>query len=131
MRRRDIKILDFVVLILIAFLLGSGILNSVAFYQHISHESNALQMCFIFMLGVLIGLVIKSGLIFVFWSSYEIKYSKDNRKHKKLRKVIASFLFLSIASALFGSGDLIGIFIICTLIIKIKNYKIEIYYETE
>ncbi|WP_352420584.1 hypothetical protein [Proteiniborus sp.] len=116
MRKKDIKVLDFVVLILIVFLLGSGILNSIAYYQHISHESSALKMSFIFILGALTGLVIKSGLIFVFWNSYEIKYGKDNRKYKTLRKVIASFLFLSIASALFGNEDLVGIFIACTLV---------------
>lgn len=122
MRKRDIKILDFVVLILIAFLLGSGILNSVAFYQYILHEDNPLQMLFMFILGALTGLVIKGGLIFVFWNSYEIKYGKDNQKYKKLRKVIASFLFLIIASAIFKSRDLVEVFVACTLIIKIKNY---------
>jgi O-antigen/teichoic acid export membrane protein len=77
-----------------------------------------------FIVGAISGLVIRIGIVLLFWWSYYIKYPNEKYNQKILKKIIASFLFMIIMvgfSSLNNGMPLI--FILCTLltIVRKKN----------
>lgn len=123
MTRTGINLIKVSLLILTAILFRNVILNSITLYQSVSQGENSASILFGFILGTVLGLIIRSGLTFVFWYSYNIKYPNENYNERISKKILASFLFLSIISAFSWGAGMPLVFTICTLAMIIRKHK--------
>ncbi|MBU5676838.1 hypothetical protein KQI88_10450 [Alkaliphilus sp. MSJ-5] len=111
------------ILILTIILFITMISNFIVFYQRYSDSQNLALILFVGILGTLLGLIVRIGLTLMFWYIYEIKYPDEKYNQRIGKKIVASFLFLSITSAVFWSAGMPLIFIICTLVMIIREQK--------
>jgi len=109
-------------LVLTGILFINIILNNIVVYQSISQDENTILLV-VSILGTILGLSVRSGLTFIFWYSYNMKYPDQKDNEGIFKKLLAAFLFLSITSTVpLGTGMPL-VFIICTLIMILKKNR--------
>jgi len=123
MTRIKINIIKISILVLIGILFTNIIMNNIVVYQSISQDENPTLILFASILGTILGLVVRSGLTLVFWCSYSIKYPNDKHGQKIAKKIVASFLFLSVTPSVFLNSGMPLVFIICTLVMILKKSR--------
>lgn len=111
------------ILILTIILFITMISNFIVFYQRYSDSQNLALILFVSILGTLLGLIVRIGLTLMFWYTYKIKYPDEKYNQRIGKKIVASFLFLSITSVVYLSAGMPLIFIICTLVMIIREQK--------
>ncbi|QUH20383.1 hypothetical protein [Alkaliphilus sp. B6464] len=115
--------ISILILTIILFIIMIMISNFIVFYQRYSDSQNLASMLFGGILGTLLGLIVRIGLTLMFWYLYKIKYPDEKCNQRIGKKIVASFLFLSITSAVYLSAGMPLIFIICTLVMIIREQK--------
>lgn len=121
---KNVRVLKIIVSLLLLFIFSTLVLNSIKFYKSVSYEENSILMTSLFILGAFLALILRSGIVFVFWYSYNMRYANYSGEHETLKKVLASFLFFSIISVLpLFNESIFIIFIICTLIMRIRKLQ--------
>jgi tellurite resistance protein TehA-like permease len=123
MNKNIMSIIKLSLLIFLILLFIYIVLSFINFNQEVIKRENSIIISFIFLLGVISGLIIKSGLCFIFWYSYNIRYHNENCNDNILKKVVASLIFLIINLAYFWREGMLLVFIICTLTMLIIKHK--------
>jgi len=109
-------------LVLTGILFINIILNNIVVYQSVSQDENAILLV-VSILGTILGLVVRSGLTFIFWYSYNTKYPDQKYNEGIFKKLLASFLFLSICSIIPLGNGMPLVFITCTLVTMLKQNR--------
>jgi len=111
------------ILVLIGILFINIILNNIVVYQSVSQDENTILLLVVSILGTILGLVVRSTLTFIFWYSYNTKYPDQKYNEGILKKLLASFLFLSICSIIPLGNGMPLVFITCTLVTMLKQNR--------
>ncbi|MBU5677758.1 hypothetical protein KQI88_15165 [Alkaliphilus sp. MSJ-5] len=120
---KGINLIKMSVLVLTGFTLATLILNISVSYQTYRGSEDSLIGLFAILLGTVLGVIARVGLTLLFWSSYNIKYPNEKFNEKIGKKIIAYFLFMTALIGLSLSRGTLLIFIICTLLIALKEQK--------
>lgn len=111
------------ILVLTGILFINIILNNIVVYQSISQNENTILLLVVSILGTILGLAVRSGLTFMFWYSYNMKYPDQKYNEGIFKKLLATFLFLSICSTVSLGNGMPLVFIICTLVTMLKQNR--------
>ncbi len=126
MEMKKIKGINFIkmsVLVLTGFTLATLILNISVSYQTYRGSEDSLIGFFAILLGTVLGVIARVGLTLLFWGSYNIKYPNEKFNERIGKKIIAYFLFMMVMVGFSLSQGMLLIFIICTLLIVIREQK--------
>lgn len=127
-----IKLFKLSLFILIIILSITMIINTISsYYLYNDREDSILVLC-MFILGTILGLIIKVGLASLFWRSYNIKYPNEKYNERILKKIVASLLFMIIIMLGFSlNTGMPLIFILCTLFMIVMEKNALEHYENK
>lgn len=116
-----IKLFKISLFILIIILSITLIINTISsYYLYIDREDIILVLS-MFIVGAISGLVIRIGIVLLFWWSYNIKYPNEKYNQKILKKIVASLLFMIIMVGFSLNNGISLIFILCTLLMIVRE----------
>ena len=119
----EIKLVKVSIFILTIILLITMILNTISSYYLFSDSEDSILLLCMYILGTILGLIIRIGLASLFWWSYNIKYPNEKYNKKILNKIVASILFMMIMIGFSLNTGMLFIFILCTLLMILREHK--------
>lgn len=112
------KISIFILIIIISIIL---IINTISTYYLYSDRDDLILVLCMFIAGAISGLIIKIGIVSLFWWSYNIKYPNEKYNQKILKKIVVSLLFMIIMLGFSLNTGMQLIFILCTLLMIVRE----------
>lgn len=116
-----IKLFKISLFILIIILSITLIINTISSYYLYMDREDIILVLSMFIVGAISGLVIRIGIVLLFWWSYNIKYPNEKYNQKILKKIVASLLFMIIMVGFSLNNGISLIFILCTLLMIVRE----------
>lgn len=117
-----IKLFKISLFILIIILSITLIINTISSYYLYMGREDIISVLIMFIVGAISGLVIRIGIVLLFWWSYYIKYPNEKYNQKILKKIVVSILFMIVMVGFPSlNNGMPLVFILCSLLIIMRK----------